>query len=80
MTYRILRLPAVLDQSGNSRSTCYQQIADGLWTRPVAIGARSVGWPDTEVSALIRARVAGKTESEIRELVAKLEAQRGGAQ
>jgi prophage regulatory protein len=80
MTYRILRLPKALEQSGYSRSTLYQRIADGLWTRPVSIGARAVGWPDFEVSSLIAACIAGKSDADIRELVAKLQAQRGGLQ
>jgi prophage regulatory protein len=35
-----------------------------------------VGWPDNEVAALNAARIAGKSESEVRELVVKLEAAR----
>jgi prophage regulatory protein len=76
MTCKILRLPILLDRIGHSRSTLYQRIADGLWTHPVAIGLRAVGWPDFEVSALIAARIAGKSEAEIRELVIKLEVAR----
>lgn len=80
MTCKILRLPILLDRIGHSRSTLYQRIADGLWTHPVSIGLRAVGWPDFEVSALITARIAGKSHDEIRELVAKLEAARTAAQ
>jgi prophage regulatory protein len=35
-----------------------------------------VGWPANEVEALNAARIAGKSESEVRELVVKLEAAR----
>lgn len=38
-----------------------------------------VGWPACEVDALIVARIAGKTDEEIRALVAKLEAARNAA-
>lgn len=79
MTCKILRLPRLLEQTGYSRSTLYQRIADGLWTRPVAIGLRAVGWPDSEVSTLIAARIAGKTLPEIRDIVLKLQAARAGA-
>jgi len=79
MTCKILRLPSLLEQTGYSRSTLYQRVADGLWTHPVPIGLRAVGWPDTEVSTLIAARIAGKTLPEIRELVLKLEAARASA-
>lgn len=75
----ILRLPAVLSQSGASRSTLYLRVSQGLWPKPVRLGLRSVGWPAAEVSTLNAARIAGKTDSEIRELVSQLEAARKAA-
>jgi prophage regulatory protein len=79
VTCKILRLPKLLEQSGYSRSALYQRIADGLWTRPVPIGLRAVGWPDSEVSALIAACIASKSPAEIRDLVLKLQAARADA-
>jgi prophage regulatory protein len=76
MKRTILRIPAVKTQSGLSRSTIYLRIAQGLWTKPVSLGARAVGWPSDEVDAINTARIAGKTDDEIRELVAELEAAR----
>lgn len=76
MSQTILRLPAVLRQRGLSRSTHYYDIKNGLYTRPVAIGARAVGWPEHEVAALNAARIAGKTADEIRSLVLRLQADR----
>ncbi len=72
----ILRLPAVKFQSGLSRSTIYMRITQGLWTKPVSLGARAVGWPSNEVDAINVARIAGKSDNEIRDLVSKLEAER----
>ena len=40
------------------------------------IGLRAVGWPSYEVAAINAARIAGKTDEEIRALVVKLEAAR----
>lgn len=76
MTNTILRLPAVLLERGRSRSAHYFDIQQGLFTHPVQIGLRAVGWPTTEVATLNAARIAGKSEVEIRELVARLEAAR----
>lgn len=76
MSNTILRLPAVKGESGLSRSTIYLRIADGLWTKQVSLGPRSVGWPRQEVEALNAARIAGKSDDEIRALVLKLEAAR----
>ena len=69
----ILRLPAVLKARGRSRSTHYLDVKQGLFTRPVSLGARAVGWPDYEVAILNAARIAGKGDEEIRSLVASLE-------
>lgn len=79
MTRTILRLPAVLRERGRSRSAHYLDIQQGFFTRPVSIGLRAVGWPADEVSTLNAARIAGRTDNEIRALVAKLEAARKAA-
>ena len=79
MKRTILRIPAVKSDSGLSRFTIYLRIAQGLWTKPVSLGVRAVGWPSDEVEAINAARIAGKTDEEVRALVAKLEAARKDA-
>lgn len=79
MSQKIFRLPAVKSESGLSRSTIYLRISQGLWTKPISLGARAVGWPSSEVAAINAARIAGKTDKEIRALVKKLEAERKSA-
>ncbi len=69
MPHTILRIPAAKIKSGYSRSTIYVRIAQGLWTKPVSLGPRAVGWPANEIEALNAARISGKTDAEIRELV-----------
>ena len=76
----ILRRRQIEAESGYSRSTLYLRIAQGLWTKQVSLGARAVGWPAAEVDALNAARIAGKTDAEIRALVLRLEAARTGAE
>lgn len=76
MTATILRVQGVCRARGRSRSSHYFDIQQGLFTRPVRIGLRAVGWPDDEVSELNAARIAGKSDAEIRALVLKLEAVR----
>ena len=73
----IFRSPRVEDTSGYSRSTLYLRISQGLWTRPVSLGSRAVGWPAGEVAAINAARVAGRSDDEIRDLVTKLHTERG---
>ena len=76
MLNTIFRLPNVIEQSGLSRSSVYLRISQGLWTKPISLGGRAVGWPADEVNVLIAARIAGKSDDEVRELVQSLEANR----
>ena len=72
-TFTIWRRKQVEFESGYSRSTVYLRVSQGLFTRPVSIGPRAVGWPAGEVAAINAARIAGKTDEEIRALVTHLE-------
>jgi prophage regulatory protein len=76
MAITIQRLIKAKESLGVSRSTFYLQIAEGLITRPVQIGARAVGWPNNEIEAIVNARIAGKNQNEIKALVKELESQR----
>ncbi|BDD88645.1 helix-turn-helix transcriptional regulator [Desulfofustis limnaeus] len=70
---KLVRLKTVISETGYSRSRVYELIAQRLWPKPVSIGSRSIAWPSSEVDVLIAARIAGKTDEEIRRLVADLE-------
>ena len=73
----ILRMQAVKAETGHrSHASIYNAIRDGLFTTGVAIGQRAVGWPSDEVQAINAARIAGQSETEIRELVHRLHAKR----
>jgi prophage regulatory protein len=75
----ILRRKQVEAETGYSRSTIYLRISQGLFIRPVRLGARAVGFPAGEIAALNAARIAGNTDTDIRVLVAKLQAARSAA-
>ena len=69
----ILRLPAVKRAIGHrADASVYNAVRAGLFTRGVAIGARARGWPDYEVNAIVSARIAGRSDNEIRDLVKAL--------
>lgn len=72
----LLRLPQVRDATGLGRSTIYALVAAKRLTTPVKLSARAVGWPANEIWAINAARIAGKSDEEIRALVVKLEAGR----
>lgn len=69
----ILRMPEVKAETGHrSHASVYTAVHEGLFTVPVPIGQRAVGWPDHEVKAINAARIAGKSDDEVRALVGKL--------
>lgn len=73
----ILRIQQVTLETGHkSKVSIYQQIREGLFTKPVQIGERSVGWPDYEVQAIIKARIAGSSIDQLKALVSRLHANR----
>lgn len=75
----IYRMPRIVEDTGNSRSTIYLRVSQGLWPHPVKLGARASGWPAREVAAMNAARIAGKSETAIRALVLQLESERKNA-
>jgi prophage regulatory protein len=53
----ILRLPAVKSRTGLSRSTIYLRIAAGNFPKPISLGARAVGWLDSEIDAWLASQI-----------------------
>ena len=53
MAKKVLRLPAVKDRTGLSRSTIYAQIKEGKFPKPIRLGKRAVGWTDEDIDAHI---------------------------
>jgi prophage regulatory protein len=60
-TIRILRRGQVQNLTGLSRSSIYLQIAAGQFPRSIPIGARSVGWVETEIIDWLRSKVAARS-------------------
>lgn len=74
---KILRLPAVKAEMGHrSDASVYNAIRAGLFPVGVKIGQRARGWPSNEVEAINAARIAGKSDDELKELVSRLHAKR----
>ena len=64
----LLRWPEVEARSGLKRAAIYARIAAGLLPRP--------GWPAREITAVNEALIQGRSDDEIRHLVANLVAKR----
>lgn len=69
---KILRLPAVIERIGKTRSPLYADIQAGLFVRPIKLGPRAAGWPESEVGLVIEARIAGASNEYLRDLVKRL--------
>ncbi len=57
MNHSILRLPQVQSRTGLSRSTIYAFVSQGRFPKPIALGARSVGWISSSIDSWIESRI-----------------------
>lgn len=57
---------------GMGLSTLYAHVDRGLFVKPVALSRRFVVFPQDEITAILNARLAGKTDEDVRQLVAEL--------
>ena len=57
MAQSILRLQAVKELTGLSRSTIYLRMKEGSFPKQVSLGARAVGWPDDRIQGWIQSRI-----------------------
>ena len=76
---KIERITEARSHFGVGRSTFYNLCKQGMITRAVRISPRSVGWPSDELGAIVSARIAGRSDDEIRDLVKSLHALRAKA-
>ena len=60
---RIIRMADVQARTGLARSTIYQWVSDGSFPQPIRLGARAVGWIESEVDAWIREQIAASRSS-----------------
>ncbi|NRB42411.1 MAG: AlpA family phage regulatory protein [Pseudomonadales bacterium] len=65
MTHTILRLPAVKERTGLSRSSIYLRMANNEFPKSVSLGGRAVGWVEFDIDEWIVARIE---ESRINDL------------
>ncbi len=72
----LLRKPVVLKVTGKSNSGLHEDIKEGLMVPVVRIGKNSVAFPEDEIAAINAARIAGKSDDEIRQIVSRLVANR----
>ena len=50
-TTKIIRMRALTERVGLSKSEIYRRIKSGSFVKPVSLGPRAVGWLESDVSA-----------------------------
>ena len=55
---RVLRLPRVQARTGLSRSSIYMRVANRSFPQPIRLGARAIGWIESEVDQWIRDQIS----------------------
>jgi prophage regulatory protein len=73
---QILRMKQIRAQFNIPPSTIYDHIEKGLFVKFFKLGERISGVLESEVTAIMAARISGKSEAEIKALVLSLENQR----
>lgn len=73
---RLIKLPDVAAATALRSTSIYACIKAGTLPPPIKLTARSSAWVESEIAAINAARIAGKSDDEIRELVRELVAQR----
>ena len=56
-TIRLLRRPEVERRTGKTRAGIYEDMAAGVFPRPVKIGPRAVAWIEKEIDDWQRQRI-----------------------
>lgn len=55
---KILRLRATKEWTGLSRSTIYAMMKNGTFPKSLSLGARAIGWLESDIQAWVDSRVS----------------------
>ena len=53
---KMLRAPEVMARTGLSRTTLWRRVRAGTFPAPTELGTNSIGWPESVISAWLKAR------------------------
>ena len=73
---RLLRIKPIKERTGIPVSSLYYSISEGTFPPPIKLGERISAWVESEVDAVINARIRGESNEAIKELVTSLVAAR----
>ena len=63
MAFKFLRLPAVKERTGLSRSSIYLRISEQRFPAPVSLGGRAVAWIEEEINDWQNKQIKASRES-----------------
>lgn len=76
MPRRLLKLDAVRDLTALRTTSVYRAVKLGTLPPPIKLTSRSSAWVEDEIAACNEARIAGKSDEDLKRLVARLVAKR----
>lgn len=76
---QIYRKPDIKAIFSFADSTLYLHVSQGILPKPISLSSRARGWPASEIDAIVAARIAGRTEDQIKALVITMTAARQNA-
>ena len=57
MSNKIIRLPAVKDQTGISRSSIYLRMSKGEFPQSISLGDRAIGWLEADIEQWLEDKI-----------------------
>jgi prophage regulatory protein len=57
MAIFVLRLPAVKERTGLSRSSIYLRITNSEFPAPISLGGRAVGWLEEDIDKWLKQKI-----------------------
>jgi prophage regulatory protein len=57
MSKKFIRLPAVKDQTGLSRSSIYLRMSKGEFPQSISLGDRAIGWLEADIEQWLEDKI-----------------------
>lgn len=59
---RVLKLKEVVARTAKAKSTVYDDVAKGIFPKPIKIGSRASGWLESEIEQWLQERINERGE------------------
>ena len=62
--HKVMRLPRVIETTGLAKTTIYKRISDNTFPAQISLGAKAVGWLETDIQNWIQERITQSERTE----------------